>query len=109
MAESVAQTEHGEPSAAPDKVAVNRVSNHGDEESIDHERREFPPLGHGACWDCGRSIHEDHLEQEHCEDAYVVNAIPQEEPLGAEYAKAPNGKLITFQYAETTHRYPPPP
>ena len=81
-AELLAQ--RGQPAAAPDPVAEQRVDDHRHEEPEDEERRPLPALGHGAGRDRAGGVHEHHLEEEQREHADVVGVAAQEEALHAE-------------------------
>src|SRR5207244_9284730 len=77
-------SQRGQPASSPNPVSEEGINDRSDQEAIDHERGVFPPFRHCARWDCRSGIHENHLEQEQCEDAYVVRASRKEESRAAE-------------------------
>ncbi len=86
VAEPEVRSELGKPAAAPHPVAVDRIDDGPDENSVDAEGREFPALGHGSGRYGRRGIHEYHLKQEHADGADVVGSV-QEEALRADEAE----------------------
>ena len=54
----------GQPAAAPDPVADERIDEGTDQEGINEIRGELRPLGHGTRDDCRRGPREDQLEHE---------------------------------------------
>ena len=104
VAESHIQAKHRQAAAAPQQVAVDRITDHRHKESVDDERRELPALRHRACRDRRRRIHKDHLKQEHGEYADIVHVRPQEESLHSEYPEAADGKLLAVQHGQAAQR-----
>src|ERR1035437_7765019 len=87
VAEAEVLAELCEPAAAPYPVAIERIGECADPESIDHEILDVPALGHGAGRNRRGGVHEHHLEQEQGEDRGIEISISQaseEETLVAE-------------------------
>ncbi len=87
VAEAEIRAELGEPAAAPDPVAEERIHDRADAAAIDHERGELPALGGGAGRNRRRRIHEHHLEEEERKGGGVIAGALQQEPVPAEEAE----------------------
>ncbi len=99
--------ERGEPAAAPDPHAVDRVDDRAHEHAERHERRELPALGHRAGDDGGGGVHEHELEQEEREYAGIVGAVSQradEEALGARDCLSRNLDSVPVEDRLSTRR-----
>src|SRR5262245_48006360 len=79
MAKSKIAAKCGQPTAAPDPVAVNRIHDRSNEEAVDHECRILPAFGHSTGRNCCGRIHKHHLEEEQCEYGHVIRMAAQEE------------------------------
>ncbi len=92
--------EVGQPAAAPDPAAHQRVDDHAHPEAHEDEAAELQPLRHGARRDGGRGVHEHHLEEEEGQDAAdVAHARCEQEPVAAEDPGLPEADQPRAQVA----------
>ena len=100
--------QHGKAAAAPYQMAVNGIGNDRDEEPVDHERREAPPLGHRPGGNRRGGIHEHHLKQEQRINSNIIHAVSQEKAFRAEQAEPGYRKLIPVERAAPAQLAGPP-